>query len=84
MYIDTFGKPINFTYKGNYTYKTSTGGIITIIMYTIMTALTAWMLSNVLTSKIISVSREFVHYDRINSLPFNLSSYNFKIQVGFS
>ena len=79
MYIDTFGKPINFTYKGNYTYKTSTGGIFTIILYTIMTALTAWMLANVLTRKIISVSREFVHYNTTNLPPFNPADYDFKI-----
>ena len=80
--IDIFGSKINLTFKGNHTYKTKIGAVLSILFLILLIAVTTSSLIKVFSKTIlaISMSKRFLLFEQLGA--FNPGERKFGFAFG--
>ena len=83
--IDTFGMPITLNFNKGSEFKTATGGIFTIILYSIITFVVVYLFNKVSEGKSIEISESLSENENIFSnqtvFPFQNNKFNVAFQI---
>ena len=83
--IDVFGKKVQLTHEANETYRTAPGGLITIVMGISVLSYMFYMLADVWSHTIISISTQTLYRSAVDQTSIlNINSHDFDFGVGFT